>query len=189
MGQPPQQRLWRQIDQLDPVGPPQHLIRYGLPLPHPRDPLDRVVQRCEVLDADGGDDVDPGVEDLGHVLPALGVARAGDVGVGQLVDQDDRGSARDDGTDVQLGERRPPVRQGPQGQDLQAVEEAGGGGTAVGLDEAHDDVLAPFAGAPRLAEHGVRLAHPGRDAQVDSQPPSGPASHSSRLSGPVERQG
>ena len=43
------------------------------------DLLDDVVHRLEVLDVDGRDHVDPGVEQLLDVLPALLVARPGDV--------------------------------------------------------------------------------------------------------------
>ena len=51
-------------------------------------------------------DVDPGVEQLLDVLPALLVARARDVRVGVLVDERDRRSAGEDGVDVHLLERR-----------------------------------------------------------------------------------
>jgi hypothetical protein len=56
-----------------------------------------------VLDVDRRDDVDPGVEQDVDVLPAFGSRRAGGVGVRQLVDQRDGGSAGQDGVDVQLG--------------------------------------------------------------------------------------
>ena len=47
---------------------------------------DGVVERLKVLDVDGGHDVDAGVEQFEHIFVALAVARAGNVGVGQLVD-------------------------------------------------------------------------------------------------------
>ena len=52
---------------------------------------DDVVQALDVLDVERGVDVDAGVEQLVHVLPALVVPRAGGVGVGQLVQQEQRG--------------------------------------------------------------------------------------------------
>ncbi len=55
---PPAQRVGRHVDQLDLVGGADHLVRHGLALPDPGDPLDLVVERLEVLDVDGGDDVD-----------------------------------------------------------------------------------------------------------------------------------
>ena len=57
-----------------------------------------------MLDVERGVDVDPGGEQLLHVLLALGMAGAGDVGVGELVDQDERGPAREDGVDVHFVE-------------------------------------------------------------------------------------
>src|SRR5574340_342426 len=50
-----------------------------------------LVQALEMLDVDRRVDVDPGGQELLHVLPALLVARAGGVGVGELVDQGDLG--------------------------------------------------------------------------------------------------
>ena len=46
----------------------------------------------------------PGAEQLLDVLVALGVAAAGGVGVGQLVDQADGRPAREDGVEVHLAE-------------------------------------------------------------------------------------
>ena len=73
---PAPQRLGRHVDQLDLVGAAHDLVRDRLALRDAGDPLDDVVERLEVLDVDGGDDVDAGVEELLDVLPALLVARA-----------------------------------------------------------------------------------------------------------------
>ena len=96
----------RHVDQLDLVGGADHRVGDGLALDDAGDPLDDVVDRLEVLDVDGGDDVDAGVEQLLDVLPALLVPGARDVGVGQLVDQRDLGLPGEDGVDVHLLERR-----------------------------------------------------------------------------------
>ena len=81
-------------------------VGHRLPLVDAGDPLDDVVERLEVLDVDRGDDVDARVEQLVDVLPALLVAAAGHVGVGELVDERDRRPAGEDGVDVHLLERR-----------------------------------------------------------------------------------
>ena len=82
------------------------VVGHRLSLEDPGDPLDDVVERLEVLDVDGRDDVDAGVEQLVDVLPALLVPRAGDVRVGELVDEHLCRAAAQDGVDVHLFERR-----------------------------------------------------------------------------------
>ena len=121
--------------------------------------------------------------------------RAGDVGVGELVDQRHLGAAGQHGVDVHLGERRRRGRSSSRrGHDLQALEQLGGVRAAVGLDEPDDDVGAALDPAVALVEHRVGLADPGRRAEVDPQPSARHAVHSPSLHGPgsatrgVERQ-
>ncbi len=82
------QRLRRHVDELDLVGAADERVGHRLELADPGDPLDDVVHRLEVLDVDGRDHVDAGVEDRVDVLPPLLVRRAGHVRVRQLVDED-----------------------------------------------------------------------------------------------------
>ena len=127
VGHPAAQRLGGHVDQLDLVGRADHRVGHRLALRHAGDLLDDVVDRLEVLDVDRGDDVDAGGEQLLDVLPALRVARAGHVGVGELVDQRDLGPAGEHGVDVHLGERRRRGRSSSCARDhLQAVEHLGG---------------------------------------------------------------
>ena len=63
---------------------------------------DDVVEALEVLDIEGADDVDAGVEQLQHVLVALAVATAGRVGVRELVDDGDGRLALQDGVEIHL---------------------------------------------------------------------------------------
>ena len=74
VGHPAAQRLGGDVDQLHLLGSADHLIRDGLLLAHPGDPLDHVVERLEVLDVHRGEDGDPGVEEQVDILPPLGVA-------------------------------------------------------------------------------------------------------------------
>src|SRR5262249_38549356 len=67
----PAERLGAHVDQLDLVGAPDDVVGNGLALVNAGNPLDDVVQTLEVLDVDGGDDVDAGVEEIVDVLPAL----------------------------------------------------------------------------------------------------------------------
>ncbi len=102
---PAAQRLGRHVDQLDLVGAADDHVGHGLALRHAGDLLDHVVDRLEVLDVDRRDDVDPGVQQVVDVLPALGVrAAVRHVGVREFVDQGDLGPAVQHGGQVHLGE-------------------------------------------------------------------------------------
>ena len=72
--QPLQQVIGRQVDQLDLVGLLDDPIRHGFAHDHAGDLGHHVVQALDMLDIDGGIHIDPGIEQLGHILPALGVA-------------------------------------------------------------------------------------------------------------------
>ena len=169
---PAAQRLRRHVDHLDLVGGADDGVGHGLPLRHPGDLLDHVVEGFQVLDVDRGDHVDPGVEQFLHVLPALLVARPGHVGVRELVHQGDLRVPGEHRVHVHLLERRPAVLQRGPGHDLQAVQQRTGLRPPVRLGEPHHDVGAAFGPAVPLAEHGVGLAHARRGTQVDPQPPA-----------------
>ena len=122
-----------------------------------------------MLDVEGGVDVDPGVEQFEHVLPALGVAGAGGVGVGELVDQHELRPAADDGLQVHFREMRAAVVDGFARHEVQAGEQRLGFDASVGFDHADDQIGA--AGALLLPgpEHGVGLADPRAHAEEDLQ--------------------
>ena len=88
---PAPQRFRRDVDQLDLVGGAHHLVGHRLLLLDAGDLRDDVVEALQVLDVDGRDHGDAGVEQLLDVLPALGVPAARGVGVRQFVDQHHRG--------------------------------------------------------------------------------------------------
>ena len=98
------QRLGREVDEHDLVGLVEDPVGEGLADADAGQLEDRVVEALEVLDVDGRDDVDAGVEHLVDVLVALLVAHAGRVRVRELVDQRQLGRARDHRVDVHLVE-------------------------------------------------------------------------------------
>ncbi len=112
-----------EIDELDGVGAVEHRIRHGLTHANMRDLRDHVVEALDVLDVDGGVDVDAAVQQLLDVEVALGVTTAGRVGMGKLVDQRDLRAAGDDGVEVHLLEPLSPVFEPLAGDDLQALEQ------------------------------------------------------------------
>ena len=113
----------RQIDQLDGVGAVEDRIGNRLANAHLRDLGDDVVQAFDVLDVDGGIDVDAVVQDLLHVEVALGMTAAGRVGVGKLVDKHDLRPAGENGVDVHLLEPSPLVLHASARDDLEALEQ------------------------------------------------------------------
>ena len=139
-------------------------------LPDAGDPLDDVVERLEVLDVHGGDDVDPGVEQLLDVLPALLVPRARGRSCGRARRRGPprgrgRGSRRGPSPRTTCRGGR-PWRRGITGRSRELL---GGARPVVGLDVADDDVGAALGAAPALVEHGEGLADARRGAQVDAQ--------------------
>ena len=111
----------------------------------------------------------PGREQLLDVLPALLVARAGDVRVRELVDESDLRLAREDGVEVQLLERAVAVRHASPRDDLEVADLRRRLRPAVRLHEADDDVLAVVAAAPALVEHRERLSDAGRCSEVEPE--------------------
>jgi hypothetical protein len=187
---PAPQRLRAHVDQLDLVGGADHVVGDGLALPDPRDLLGDVVERLEVLDVDGGDHLDAGLEQDLDVLPPLLVRAARDVGVGELVDQHDVGASLEDRLDVHLLLDGAAVGDLLARHDLEALELALGLRPAVRLDVADDQVGAPLDAAVALVEHGVGLADARRCAEVDTQPPAiGRDSHAFSLPQQRPRRG
>ena len=84
----------------------EHRVGHRLPHPHPGQLGDLVVERLEVLDVDGREDVDPGREHVGDVFVALLVLEARRVGVGELVDQRQLGRAGEQRRQVHLLDAR-----------------------------------------------------------------------------------
>ena len=88
------------------VGAVEHPVGHGFADGDAGEALDARGEAFDVLDVDGAEDVDVGVEEEEDIFVALGVAAADDVGVGELVDEDDLGLALEDGVDVHLVEER-----------------------------------------------------------------------------------
>ena len=82
------QVVGRQVDELDGIGAVEDGVGHRLAHAHARDLRHDVVQALDVLDIDGRIDVDAGIEQLLDILVALGMPAAGDVGMRELVDQD-----------------------------------------------------------------------------------------------------
>ena len=113
---------------------------------------------------------DAGVEQLLDVLPALRMPAVGRVGVGELVDDDQLGLARERRVEIEFLERAAAVFDLAPRQDFEPLDERARLGAAMGLDEPDDDIDAFVFQAPGVLQHGVGLADAGRRAEEDLQP-------------------
>ena len=160
----------RQIDQFDRVGLIEHRIRHGLADADVGDLRDDVVQALDVLDVDGGVDVDAVAQQLGDVEIALGMTTAGRVGVRQFVDQRQCRLAGDQRIDVHLLEHLPAMLDQAQRDAVEAGEQRPCLGAAMGLDHADHDVHAGFQSCVRALQHLIGLADARRGADENFQP-------------------
>ena len=134
---------------------------------------DHVVEALDVLDVDGGVDVDPGGQQLLDVEVALGMAAFGRVGVGEFVDEDEFRVAGEDGVEIHLLEHPALVVDLAPRDHLEAAHQRLRLGAAVGLDDADHDVDAVFPLGLRRDQHLVGLADAGGGAEEDLQPAAG----------------
>ena len=162
-----EQRLGAEVDEDDLVGPAEHRVGDGLAHAGSAELGDLVVERLEVLDVDGGEHVDAGVEQVLDVLVALLVLEARRVGVRQLVDQRHLRRASQDGGEVHVGQVGPAVGHAPLGDDRDARRRGRGLLAPVRLEQADDDVAPGLLLCVPLEQHPVGLADPRRHAEVD----------------------
>ena len=106
-----------------------------------------------MLDVQGGDDVNAGGENVLNILISLGIAAAGDVGVGQFIDDGHLRLAVDDGIDIHfLDDDARDIRPCRRGMTSSPSMQFGGFGSAVGFDKADDDVDSFFLEAMGLLQ-------------------------------------
>jgi hypothetical protein len=166
-----EERLGREVDELDLIGEFEDGIGDSLVNGGAGDLADGVGAGFEMLDVERGEDVEAGVEEFDDVLVTLRVARAGGVGVGELIDKDElwAGLSGERGFEIELGEFGAAVSNGLAREDGQAGEESFGVGTAVSFNEADDESGAVAQLLLGGAEHGVGFADAGAHAEEDFQ--------------------
>ena len=128
-----------------------------------------------MLGVDVGDHIDAGLKHVFDVLPTLGVAPAGDVGVRQLVDEGDIGLARDHRIGVHLLEPGAPVVDALGWDLLHALEKGLGIGPVMRLHVGHDHIDSLGGQRAALGKHGVALPHAGGRPEQDAEAPAPPA--------------
>ena len=170
VAQPADQRLRGEVDQHHLVGVAEHRVGHRLPHPHPGQLGDLVVQRLEVLDVDGREDVDPGGQRVGDVLVALAVLEPRRVGVGELVDQRQLRVAREQRRQVHLGGDGAAHLDLAPRHELQPARLLARLRPVVRLQVADHHVAPGDQLGLALLQHPVGLADPRRHPQEDLQP-------------------
>ena len=166
------QGIGRRVHHFDLVGFVQERLGNAVGGALAGDALHFVLLLADVLQVDGGDDADAAVEQFLDILPALRIAAAGRIVVGQPVDQANAGMAAEDGGEVDDLVNAARVAFDDGGNHFEAGEyllDLGGG---LSLHRAHHDVLAALLAAPAFVEHAVRLADARGVSQKHFQAPA-----------------
>jgi hypothetical protein len=163
----------RQVDQLDLIGKVEHRIRNGFGDPHAGDAGDRVVEAFQMLDVERGPDIDAGIQQLPHIEPALGVAQARGVGVGQFIDQQQRRFAGERRIEIELLELLAAIGNFQARQHFQPADFLDGAGAAMSFDQPGHHVQAGFPFMVGGDQHLPGFADAGCCAQKDFQPAAG----------------
>ena len=167
-GQPGAQFLGRQVHQLE-VRAVQHGIGQRLPDGDAGNLAHRLGAAFDVLDVQGREDINAGVQQFEHVLVTFGVAGAGRIGVGELIHQRELRTARQHRVQVHLRERDAAIVAAEARDDRQALGQRIGFLAPVGLDVTDDDVPTGGQLTSRGFEHRVGLADARGHAEEDLQ--------------------
>jgi hypothetical protein len=92
--------------------------------------------------------------------------------VRELIDQDDRGGARERRVEIELAAYDAAIAHRQEGQLREAFEQSFRLGPPMRLDVAHDDIGAAGQRRARSLEHGIGLADARRGAEENAQPPA-----------------
>ena len=122
-----------------------------------------------MLDVQRSPDIDAGGEQLLDVLPALGMAAVGRVGVSEFVNDDQFRLARERGVEIEFVDFAAVVFDLAPRQDFESINERARLGAAMSLHKPNDDVDVFVLQAPRVLQHCVSLADAGRGAEEHLQ--------------------
>ena len=171
-----QQVAWGQIDELDVLGLVENPVGYGFALAYARDARHDVVQAFQVLNIERGPDVDAGGQNLLDVLPPLRMALFGkpirDIRVGQLVDDQYGGVARQCRVEIELAARDASIFHLERRQLFETVHQAFRFEPAVRLHVSDDQIDAGGACGACGLEHGIGFADARDGAEEDFQTPA-----------------
>ena len=168
--EPLDQLLRGDVHQFDGVGAVNDAVGQGFAHANAGNAGDDVVQAFDVLDVEGGVDVDAGLEQLDNVEIALGMAAAGRVGVGQFIDQRQLRPTRQQPVQIHLGQQLALVADRSARHDLDAGKQRFRFLAPMRLDDTRHHIDAFAAAGLRLQQHLECLADTRRGAEEDLQP-------------------
>ena len=166
--QPLQEFVCRNIDESHLPGLIKNPVRHGFADRDPGDAGHHVIQALEMLDVKRGVNIDPGFEQLLHILPALCVAASREVGVRKLIHHKELGVALQRRLNIKFVKVAAALN-GALRKNLKAVKQLTRLLAAVGFREPHHNVDPGLPLGLRLGEHRVGLAYPGAGAEEDLQ--------------------
>ncbi len=145
----------------------QKIVRHRFADRHARDLGHGVGATLKVLDIDSGIDVDACFQQLHDILITVAMAKAGGVGVGQLVHQNQFRAARQQGVKVHVFEPRSPVVHDLPRQNFHPLQQELSFDAAMRIDVAHDHVHAFAAALAARFQHRVGLPNTCDHAKED----------------------
>ena len=164
-----EQLLGGDVDHDDLVGIVKQMVGHGLVDLYAHDAAHHIVEAFQMLDVERGPHLDSRFQQLLHILPALGMARAAHIAVCQLVEQQHFRAPRQCRIQIELVQLPALVDQLTPRQQLQVMQLLLGLGAAVSFHQPHQHAAPSLALALRGRQHGIGLAHPGVGAEVDAQ--------------------
>src|SRR5262245_16057881 len=97
-------------------------VRHRFADDHAGGALDQILQTLQMLDVEGGNDINAGVKDLKDVLIAFVVARAWDIGMGNFIDDSHLRTTGKDRIEVHLLYSHAAVLDTPPRNDLEPFD-------------------------------------------------------------------
>ena len=149
----------RQVHQLQ-HGVIQHAVGNSLPNLRARDLPHCVGTTFDVLNIEGGEDINPRIEQFYYVLAALGMSRALGIGVREFIHQDKLRTACQHRVEVHFAKGHTTILELLSRKLGQACGERVGFLPPVRLDITGDDIATCLQLAMRSLQHGESLANP-----------------------------
>jgi hypothetical protein len=167
---PAAELLRRGVDEFDLVRFAHDPVRGTLANLRVSNAFDRVRDVLEMLDIEGRDDIDPGIEQLEYVFATLLVsARTRHVGMCKLVDEHDLRLPTEHSVEIHLLEHRATMLDHPTRDDLEICQARLSHRSTVAFHDADHDVRTAVAASMTLVEHRDGLPDAASGSEIDTE--------------------